>query len=97
MVVLVAEDTELEVVGGGDIDSVVETEESIRVLSPTRIHRSPSKLIGCDWIYGQCRQNIAMELLDIYGGNGLEDRIEKISSTERSGELFRSKDRFKIV
>ena len=82
MVVLVAEDTESEVVGGRDVDSVVESEEPIRVLGPTRIHRSPSELIGCDWVRWQSRQNIAMELFDIYSGNGSEDRIEKISSTE---------------
>ena len=71
MVVFVEKNAESEIIGVGDVDSVLVSEESFRVSGPVRVGWV-YEVVG-DWAEGLGKFDVGVKLLNVHDGDGLED------------------------
>jgi hypothetical protein len=96
MIVLVLEDSESEVIGVGNVNAVIQSEETFGVGRPTRI-RGGVKVFRGNRVGVKCRTDIGVELLDVHDDDSSEDGSSKTGGSEGSCQLFVRKNGTKIV
>ena len=88
---LVAEDSEPQVIRVWDVDKVIMTEESIRSNGPSGLRFC---LVGEEKrVIRECSQDVGIKLFLVHDNGRTENRGHKVCSTELHGNLFLSKHR----
>jgi hypothetical protein len=92
----VVENAEAQIIGFGDIYTIVQTEETIGAAGPARIF-SGGEVAECHGVRGECGEDVAMELFYVHYGDGAESRGEEVGCPEGRRELFLREYRTEIV